>query len=448
MTDIFIVLNMNLNFEYVTPSVERVLGYSTEEVKGKKLKDLLPRDSLKRALRVYREVLRSTREKTLLEFGSRTLELEILDKKGKTIWSEVKLNLVADPKKKKFLILGVVRDTTERHLSRLKIMESEKKYRNLVEQLPLGLLIAQGLPPTLCFFNYAFTKMLGYSAQEIGKFTTEQIQNLIHPEDRNMFFARYKNRLEGKKEPLSYNVRAIRKDGTIRSVDVFANNIMFQGKPSVQAVFMDVTEVKKAEVQLKQSYEQLQRTIEETVSAMARIVEMRDPYTSGHQRKVAELSKAIAKEMKLSPPRIRGLYMAALVHDIGKMCVPSDILSRPSVLNEKEFALVKVHPEVGYDILKPINFPWPVAEIVVQHHEHIDGSGYPKGLKGKKIRLESKILGVADVVEAMCSHRPYRPAHTLSAALEEIVQRKRIHFDPDVVDACCRLFTEKKFSFP
>lgn len=447
VTDVFIVLNMDLRIEYATPSVEKVLGYTTDEINGKRPQDLLPRHSLKRALNTYKYILQSLKEKTFPEYEAKTLELEIFKKNKKTVWSEVKLNLLSDSEGKPFLILGIVRDITERRTARLKIQESEKKYRNLVEHSPLGICIAQGNPPKISFFNKALTHILGYSPKEVESFPFEQIQKLIYPEDRELFFTRYKNRLAGKNEPVSYSIRAVRKDGNIRWVDVFSTRVTFQGKPAVQAVFRDTTDVKKTENQLKQSLDRLQRTIEGTISAMARIVEMRDPYTSGHQRKVAELSLAIAQEMNLPQDRARGVYMAALIHDIGKTCIPSDILSRPSKLSENEFALIKVHPEAGYGILKSIDFPWPVADIVLQHHEHIDGSGYPKGLEGGSIHLEAKILAVADLVEAMSSHRPYRPARSINAALEELVKQKGIHFEPKVVEACLYLFQKKHFTF-
>ncbi|GAG56809.1 unnamed protein product, partial [marine sediment metagenome] len=145
--------------------------------------------------------------------------------------------------------------------------------------------------------------------------------------------------------------------------------------------------------------------------------------------------------------KIEGIQIAALVHDIGKINIPAEILSKPSKLNEMEFSLIKNHPKVGYDILRKIDFPWPVAKIVLQHHEKIDGSGYPQGLKGEKILLEAKIIGVADVVEAMSSHRPYRPSLGIDKALEEIIQNRGVLYDPEVVDVCLKLFKEKDFKF-
>lgn len=209
----------------------------------------------------------------------------------------------------------------------------------------------------------------------------------------------------------------------------------------------EITERKQAEEELQQSYEKLRRTTEGIIQAMALTAEMRDPYTAGHQRRVTQFACAIAKEMSLSEEQIEGIYMAAVIHDIGKISVPAEILSKPSRLTENEFSLIKVHPQVGYDILKTIEFPWPIAQTVLQHHERMDGSGYPSGLSGKDILLEARILGVADVVEAMVSHRPYRPALGIDRALEEILQNRGTLYDAAVVDACVKLFNEKRFDF-
>jgi len=180
---------------------------------------------------------------------------------------------------------------------------------------------------------------------------------------------------------------------------------------------------------------------------MALTVETRDPYTGGHQRRATNLARAIATEMGLSEEQIDGIRMAGLVHDLGKISVPAGILNKPSRLTEDEFGIVQTHPQVGYDILKTIEFPWPVAQIVLQHHERMDGSGYPKGLVGKDVLLEARILAVADVVEAMSSHRPYRPALGMDKALEEISRNKGVLYDPSVVDACLKVFTEKGLKF-
>jgi len=209
----------------------------------------------------------------------------------------------------------------------------------------------------------------------------------------------------------------------------------------------EIAERKRVEEELRQSYLQLQRTLEGTIHTLTSAVEMKDPYTAGHQQGVARLACAIAKEMGLPEEQIEGIRIAGLIHDIGKITVPAEILSRPGPLNDLEYGIVKTHAQAGYEILNgPIELPWPVAQIVLQHHERMDGSGYPQGLSGEEILLEARILAVADVVEAMASDRPYRSARGIDKALEEISRNKGVLYDPEVVDACLKLFTEKKFT--
>jgi len=204
---------------------------------------------------------------------------------------------------------------------------------------------------------------------------------------------------------------------------------------------------KISEQKLRLSYQKLQKTMEGAINTIAKIVETKDPYTSGHQQRVSKLAETIARKMKLPQEKIEGIRVSSLVHDVGKISVPAEILNKPIKLTEIEFNLIKDHSQVGYDILKSIEFPWPIAKIVLQHHERLDGSGYPQGLKGEDIIIEARIMGVADVVEAMSSHRPYRPALGIDAALEEISKNKGILYDPEVVDICIRLVREKGFEF-
>ncbi|MFC1885130.1 HD domain-containing phosphohydrolase [Thermodesulfobacteriota bacterium] len=209
--------------------------------------------------------------------------------------------------------------------------------------------------------------------------------------------------------------------------------------------FRDITKNVMAREDLERSLKTLRKAMGGVIQAMAITVEKRDPYTAGHQRRVAELARSIAREMGLSDERTIGIHLAGGIHDIGKICVPSDILSKPGVLNHNEFAIIKDHSTVGYDILKEIEFPWPIAEIVYQHHEKMNGSGYPRGLKGDEILLEARIVSLSDVVEAMASHRPYRPTLGIDKALEEISKFKGIYFDSDVVDACMKVLMDQGF---
>jgi len=203
----------------------------------------------------------------------------------------------------------------------------------------------------------------------------------------------------------------------------------------------------KTETRFKKSFDDRNRALEATVAALATAVEMRDPYTSGHQIRVTQLACAIARKLGLSKNKIEAIRIAATIHDIGKIHVPAEILGKPAKLTEAEFEIVQCHPQIGYDILKDIKFPWPVAQIVLQHHERLNGSGYPGGLDDDNILQEAQILAVADVTEAMLSHRPYRPAHSLNATLEELIKNKSKLYNSDAVEACIKLFKEKKFDF-
>ncbi|MDI6846059.1 MAG: HD domain-containing protein [Candidatus Saccharicenans sp.] len=211
-------------------------------------------------------------------------------------------------------------------------------------------------------------------------------------------------------------------------------------------VFRDISARKQAEKEIEESRHRLQRALQGTIQAISTTIEMRDPYTAGHQRRVAKLAEAIGRELGMPEARLKGLKLSAEIHDIGKIYVPSEILSKPTKLTELEYTIIKTHPQAGYEILQNIEFPWPVAEIVLQHHERIDGSGYPRGLKGEEILPEARILAVADVVEAMASHRPYRPAFGIDRALEEIKLNRGRLYGSDEVDACVRLIEEKGFS--
>ena len=196
---------------------------------------------------------------------------------------------------------------------------------------------------------------------------------------------------------------------------------------------------------LQQALEKLRESMEKIIQIVSRTIEKRDPYTAGHQSRVANLSHAIAEELGFSKDQIDAVYMAGLIHDLGKISIPSEILSKPTALTEIEFSIIKSHPQVGYEILKDVEFNWPIAQILHQHHERLDGSGYPNGLSAKDIQIEAKVLAVADVVEAMSSHRPYREAIGRDKALDEIVANKGIFYDPVVVDACLRLLNDKKY---
>jgi HD-GYP domain-containing protein (c-di-GMP phosphodiesterase class II) len=222
-----------------------------------------------------------------------------------------------------------------------------------------------------------------------------------------------------------------------------------QGKATgILAEGRDITERKRAEEQLQQTLDSLRKSVGATIQVMVSAVEMRDPYTAGHQIRTADLARAIATEMGLPKDKIDGIRMAGSIHDIGKLSIPAEILSKPTKLTDIEFSLIKEHSHSGYEMLKDVESQWPLAQIVYQHHERMNGSGYPRNLKGDEILIEARIMAVADVVEAMASHRPYRPGLGIEPALEEIEKNKGIVYDNAVADACLRLFREKNYKIP
>lgn len=209
----------------------------------------------------------------------------------------------------------------------------------------------------------------------------------------------------------------------------------------------EINERRLIENRLKSSLTDLEKTIEGTIHTISTIIEMRDPYTGGHQNHVAQLARAIAVEIGLSDEQIQGIYFAGLIHDIGKLAVPIEILVKPGKISQLETQIIQTHPEAGWEILKDISFPWPIAQIALQHHERMDGSGYPSGLKGKHILKEARIIAVADVVESMIFHRPYRPAPGLEKAIEEITTYSGIRYDSEVVETCVKILTNTNFRF-
>jgi PAS domain S-box-containing protein/putative nucleotidyltransferase with HDIG domain len=225
-------------------------------------------------------------------------------------------------------------------------------------------------------------------------------------------------------------------------------NPVLQGKEviGISAFMRDITESKKAEARLQETFLGLRNALGGIIQVLSAVSEKRDLYTAGHQRRVANLAQAIAQELGLSPDRAEGIRVAGVIHDIGKMSIPAEILSKPARLSEIEYKMIQSHAQIGHDILGDVKFAWPIAKMILQHHERMDGSGYPQRLKGDDILLESRILAVSDVIEAMASHRPYRSALGIEAALKEIENGKGVLYDPAVVSACLTLFREKGYA--
>jgi len=324
--------------------------------------------------------------------------------------------------------------------------QSEEKYRNILENIEDGYYEVD-LAGNFTFFNNSMCIILGYSRDEMIGMNNRQFTD---EENAKKLFEVF-NRVYRTGEPAKeFDWQIIRKDGAKKYIEA---SVSLQKDSSdkirgFRGIVHDITERKLAEGTLQKTLESLKKAVGTTIQVLVSALESRDPYTAGHQFRVAHLACAIAEEMGIVKDKIDGIFLAGSIHDIGKISVPTEILTKPTKLTELEFCLIKEHPQTGYEMLKHVESPWPLAQIVHQHHERIDGSGYPNHLKGNEIIIEARIMAVADVVEAMASHRPYRPSLGIEPALGEIRKNKGILFDEAVADACLRLFTEKGYTLP
>ena len=325
----------------------------------------------------------------------------------------------------------IIRDITERKEAE----EMLGKYRIFSERTGYMILFV-ALDGRIIEANNAAVRTYGFTREEL---LTMDVHRLRATDPKTLVDQQMQ---EARAGDILFETVHKRKDGSILPVEVSLQYVEAGDSSFIVSIVRDISERKRIEAELKRSTENFWQMVEGTIGAIMSMVEVGDPYTSGHQKRVALLATAIGQRIGLPEEQVQGLHYAALIHDLGKIYVPAQILNKPGRLNDIEFNLIKMHSKVGYDILKTVDFPWPVADIVVQHHERIDGSGYPNGLIGTDILLESRILAVADVVEAMTSHRPYRQALGLDRALQEIRQGRGNLYDPKAVDACLELIRE------
>jgi PAS domain S-box-containing protein/putative nucleotidyltransferase with HDIG domain len=578
VADVIWVIGTDLKFIYVSPSVERLLGYSVEEAVGTPAEQIVTPVSFEKAMRVRDEEAGRERAGESERGRSVTLELELPRKDGSTVWTENRISYLRDSTGEVNGYLGVSRDVGERKKSQEALQASEERFRTIFERSPIGAIVydAEGMTaganqtcldifglsdvaqmkgprlfddPNLSdrakaklrtgktimvegpldleearraglynsarsgtvhlslsvtplgvdkagspsgylalvediterkkaeeslraseerfrglvettsdwvwevdrkgVYTYASSKVrkvLGYDTEELLGKTPFDFMTAAEARRVAAIFNSY----VAKREPFAFLENICRhKDGhpvvmETSGVPFFARDGTLLG---YRGIDRDVTERKRVGKQLQQSLKKLERTMESTIRAISTTIEARDAYTAGHQRRVTQLAGVIARDMSLPSAQIAGIRVAGLLHDIGKISVPTEILSKPGSLTDVEMSMIRTHPKVGYDILKSIEFEWPVAEIVLQHHERLDGSGYPSGIRGEEILLEARILAVADVVEAMSSHRPYRPAVGIDKALEEITCGEGTVYDKRVVRACLEAFTKRSFQF-
>ena len=405
------------------------LYVSPEKFLGKKMQDVLPGPVGRRILRAIRDTLKRRARVTIeyplpIEGAERHFEMRLIPLRGEEV-------------------IAVVHNITNRKLAETALLESENRFRTLAESALIGVYLIQ--VGTFRYVNPSLAQMLGCTPEALVD--RSSLTDLAHPQEADRVEAHVKQCLTGTHPQGRLTFRAVRKDGTVLICEALMRRIEILGRSAVMGTLLDITEQERARDTLEENVRSLEHTVSGVIQAMIKVVEVRDPYTAGHQQRVAELATAIAAELKLEPPQVRCVRMAAMIHDIGKTYIPAEILSKPGELSPIEIEMIKTHPRFGHDIIQSIEFPGPIARIILQHHERLDGSGYPGGLRGGEILLEAKILMVADVVEAMASHRPYRSGHGVPKALQEITLMRGRYYDPDVVDACLALFKEKNFEF-
>jgi PAS domain S-box-containing protein/putative nucleotidyltransferase with HDIG domain len=336
------------------------------------------------------------------------------------------------------------RDISARKHAEQELLDSEQRFRGLVEQSLAGIYIIQD--GKLVYANPRAAEILGYSSADelIGhdplQFTAEADRAKVAENMRQLF--------EKEHPSVSMEFEVLRKDGVTVSVGANASLATYHARPAILGLIQDISEKKRAEEQILGYVSRLNAAFLGTVRMVTSLGEMRDPYTAGHERRVAEIATAIAAVLGMDQERVEGIRVAGYLHDIGKISIPAEILVKPGRLSATEYTLVQGHAQASYDVLQHVEFPWPVATVALQHHERMDGSGYPNGLKGDEMLLESRIMAVADVVEAMASHRPYRAGLGIDKALAEIERGSGTSYDPVVVDACLRLFREQGFVLP
>ncbi len=430
MVDGYFEVDLAGNYTFVNDAESNIIGYSRDECIGMNSRQYQDEKNAQEINQVF---------KRLYKTGEpiKSLEAEVIRKNGTKGFNEVSASLIKDAEGKPIGFRGFTRDITERKRAEEQLRQAEKNYRTVFENAQEG--IYRATPEgRFIMANQAMARILAYdSPEELMEGVTDIAHQIyVHPEERRNVIELIERQGFAKNDELQW----YRKDGSkiwvCRTMQVVLDE---NGQPLyVDGIIEDITD-------RKESVDRLRKALGGTVRAIASLVETRDPYTAGHQNRVADLARTIAREMGLSGERIEGLRMAGIIHDIGKISVPSEILSTPKRLTDLEFSLIKTHAQSGYDILKDIEFPWPVARMVLEHHERMNGSGYPNGLNGDNILVESRILSVADVVEAMATHRPYRPSLGLDAALEEITRNKGLLYDTDAVDACLRIFKEKGY---
>jgi len=423
--DCILVLDMQNRVLDLNPAAEQLTGCRISDALGLSIERIWPYRST--PIMPFNKMIKAGEEL-------------VLERDGKQRTYDLRISAINDAGGRPTSQVVLLTDITERKKLEKTLADELLRWRILIEQSRDGIVILDH-NGKVYESNKQFASMLGYSLEEVSQLYVYDWEYQL-PREKLLEMIRSVDETGD-----HFETAHRRKDGTTYDVEISTNAAIIADQKLIFCVCRDITERKLSEEKLVKSYGSLKKTLDDSINTMVKIVEMRDPYTSGHQQKVADLATAIAREMKLEDTRIENLRTAAVIHDIGKMYIPSDILSKPGKLGDIEFSLIKTHAQSGYDIVKSMNFPCSIANTVLQHHERQDGSGYPNQLKGDDTLLEAKILAVADVIEAMTSNRPYRPALGIDKALEEISKNRGRLYDPDVVDTSLELFKSGKFEF-
>lgn len=426
---ILIVIGRDERIQLINRKGCELTGYGEKEVIGKNWFDtFIPSDKRDEFRAGFQRVMKGELE------PSEYFENPIITRTGEARIISWHNTALRDGKGGITGILSSGEDITRRR-------EAEEHYRDLFENTEEGI-FQTTLEGKLIHVNPAYAKMLGYgSPEELRSSVSNITEHYSNPGKRSAMVERIKKygNIKG------YELQMKRRDGQNIWISVNARIVRDSRGVYLEGMVEDVTKRKQAEKDLRKSFRRLRGAMEGAIHAVAMTVEAKDPYTAGHQQHVAELSREIAREMGLPKGEIEGIYLSGMIHDLGKISVPTEFLAKPGKLTDFEYSLIKTHAEAGYRILKDIDFPWPVAEIIRQHHERLDGSGYPLGLKSDQILRATKIISVADVVEAMTFHRPYRPGFGLKLAMEEVRRNREKLYDSEVVETCLAIFAKGEF---
>ncbi len=430
-----IVIRKKNKFIYANKKSEGITGYTIQEICNDKF------DINTIIAPEYISAVKDNETKHQEGYDVPPLECVLISKTGKKINILLYTSLINFEGKR--AVLATVVDITERKKTEELILNAAEEWRTTFDSIT-DLVSIHDEDGKIIRANKAFAKALNMELKDIlGKKCCQLVHGLDKPPSNCPRLKTLKT-----KQPTMEEICEPRLGMHLQILtSPITKSIETNSGVSVVHVARDISERKHAEEQRREGIEKLLDTLEATIEAIATTAEIRDPYTAGHQRRVSQLAYAIAKDLGLPENQTQGIRLTGLVHDIGKIYIPAEILTKPGDLIDIERDMIKMHPKIGYDILKRVEFPWPIAETVLQHHERIDGSGYPDGISGEDILLEAKIMAVADVVEAMSSHRPYRPSLSLEKALQEISNNSGICYDQKIVESCVNLFTGDLFKF-